>query len=86
MTGGKYTPLTEALVAAALRGETVVRLSFDELSALVGGLPTSAYHRRSWWANGYLVRGKSWGDVGWRVHTVDLPGEQVSFTRENSGS
>ncbi|MBB4908602.1 DUF7662 domain-containing protein [Actinophytocola algeriensis] len=86
MAGGKYLPLTELLMAAARRGESVVRLSFAELSALVGGLPRSAYHRRTWWGNGYLVQGKSWGDAGWRVQAVDLPGESVSFTRENPRS
>jgi hypothetical protein len=84
MTGGKYVPLTEALVTAALSGKSSVRLNFDELTVLVGGLPTSAYHRRSWWANGYLVQGKSWGDAGWRVQQVNLPEEWVSFRRLGS--
>ena len=78
---GKYVPLTDKLTAAAHRGETVVRLTFDELAALVGGLPNSAYHRRGWWANGYLVQGKSWSAAGWRVRRVDLSEGWVSFGR-----
>lgn len=81
---GKYVPLTEALVAAARRGESMVQLSFEELSALVGGLPTSAYRRRTWWGNGYLVQGKAWGDAGWRVRRVDLLEGWVTFSRADS--
>lgn len=82
MAVGKYTPLTETLTAATARGEVTLRLTFRELAALVGGLPTSAYRRREWWANGYLVQAKSWRVVGWRVRRVDLAGEWVSFVRE----
>lgn len=82
MVGGKYASLHRFLVTAASRGQSAVRMSFTEVAELVGGLPTSAYRRRQWWANGYLVQAKSWRCAGWRVSGVNLPGEWVSFTRE----
>ena len=82
MKTGKYRPLSELLAAAACRDEPAVRLSFSEVADLVGTLPTSAYRRRGWWANGYLVQAKSWRSVGWRVRGVDLSEQWVSFVRE----
>ena len=82
MVGGKYATLHRFLVTAAGRGQSAVRMSFAEVAELVGGLPTSAYRRRQWWGNGYLVQAKSWRCAGWRVAGLDLPGEWVSFVRE----
>jgi hypothetical protein len=83
MVGGKYAPLNQFLVAAARDERSTVRMDFAALARLVGGLPTSAYTRRGWWANGYLVQAKSWRGAGWRVREVNLEQEWVSFTRES---
>lgn len=82
MAGSKYAPLTRALVAAGRDGSSTVRMEFAELARLVGGLPTSAYTRRGWWANGYLVQAKAWCGAGWRVREVNLGQEWVLFARE----
>ncbi|HEY8373862.1 MAG TPA: hypothetical protein VIL00_14065 [Pseudonocardiaceae bacterium] len=81
MAGRKYRPLTELLVGLARQGETVVELGFDEIAALVGGLPGSAYRLRQWWSNSYLVQGTSWGSAGWRVTHVDFERQRVRFSR-----
>ncbi len=83
MVGGKYASLHRFLVTAASHGQSTVRMSFAEVADMVGGLPTSAYRRRQWWANGYLVQAKSWRCAGWRVCGIDLPGESVSFALES---
>jgi hypothetical protein len=83
MPGKKYAPLNGFLIAAADRGLSTVEMDFPDLARLVGGLPTSAYRRRQWWANGYLVQAVSWRSAGWRVTKVDLDGERVRFTRDN---
>jgi hypothetical protein len=82
MVGGKYAPLNQALVVAARDGRSTVRMDFVELARLVGGLPTSAYTRRGWWANSYLVQAKAWRSAGWRVCEVNLGQEWVSFARD----
>lgn len=45
---GKYQPLTEHLASLAKNGRKNVEMDFSEVSALVGGLPPSAYHSRQW--------------------------------------
>jgi hypothetical protein len=80
MTGKKYAPLSGLLATATGRGATSVRITFADLAELVGGLPTSAYHRPGWWANGYLVQAMAWRSTGWRVSKVDLSQEWVLFT------
>jgi hypothetical protein len=80
MTGKKYAPLNRLLTEAADTDVTSIQLRFADLAELVGGLPTSAYRRRGWWANGYLVQAVSWRSAGWRVSKVDLVEEWVRFT------
>jgi hypothetical protein len=82
MAGNKYAPLTDLLVRAAHAGNSTMRVDFAELGRVVGGLPTSAYTRREWWANSYLVQAKGWRGAGWRVCEVDLEQEWVLFVRE----
>ncbi|HEV2777806.1 MAG TPA: hypothetical protein VGX25_00240 [Actinophytocola sp.] len=81
MVGKKYAPLHQLLVTAAGNGTSVVRIEFAELADLVGGLPTSAYRRRGWWANGYLVQAVAWRSAGWRVREVNLGQRWVVFVR-----
>jgi hypothetical protein len=46
-------------------------------------LPPSARSHRSWWANDYVshVQSGVWLEAGWRVTTVDLDQEFVTFAR-----
>jgi hypothetical protein len=56
----KYDPLTEALRAAAARGQDTVEMSLRQVADLVGGLPASS-ERRQWWANSSQVQALAWG-------------------------
>ena len=44
----KYDPMFEHLSRA---GDGQVETAFDDIAALVGGLPASAARHRAWWAN-----------------------------------
>ena len=73
----KYQPLHDWLVSAP-RG---IEVGFAEISALVGGLPTTAYRRREWWSNNptHHVQGVAWLGAGRRVSWVDLELQRVRF-------
>lgn len=77
---GKYTALTAWLETA---GPTATA-TFAELSALLpGGLPSSAYLHRAWWANendDRHVQASGWGDAGYQVTAVDFATRTVTFT------
>jgi hypothetical protein len=79
---GKYDPLREHL--ASLDDRTHVRLTFNEIAALVGALPASAWQHPAWWANevdGAHVQAHAWLDAGWRVGLVDQRDEWVELDR-----
>ena len=60
-----------------------LRLSFEEIEAIIGhSLPPSSSHR-SWWANDSVshVQSLQWLDAGWIVASVNVSAEQVTFTR-----
>ncbi|NMM17241.1 MAG: hypothetical protein HHJ14_08945 [Cellulomonas sp.] len=80
----KYEPLTVLLRAAAERGQNTVDLDFDELSAMVGGLPSSA-DRRQWWANSSHVQALAWRAAGFHVERVSLDRRRVRFARGERG-
>jgi len=77
---GKYHPLTLALRAAAGRGQQDVELGFDEIAALVAGLPPSA-GLRQWWANADHSQAHAWRAAGYRVQQVYLDRRRVRFSR-----
>lgn len=62
-----------------------VTMSFTEIGSLVpGGLPSSAYDHRPWWANrhdGNGAQNQGWQSVGWESGEVDMKEETVVFTR-----
>jgi len=61
-----------------------VSLKFAEIEKLIGDqLPWSAREHRSWWANDRTrhVQSKQWLHAGWRVASVNPPGEIVVFAR-----
>lgn len=65
-------------------GTDRIELTFEAVAKIVGGpLPSSAYQHRSWWDNDYHdhVQSREWLGAGWRVWTVDLTGQEVTFAR-----
>ena len=76
---GKYDPLKAYLGG---RGNQVV-MTFDEIAALVGGLPASAREYEAWW-NDYdstHSQCKAWNDAGY-VAEPHLKLLQISFSRQ----
>lgn len=63
------------------RDEPFVTFSFDELDAIVGGLPPSAHAWGAWWTNSIRSRPHSrfWLDAGRRV-SADLVKKVAVFT------
>lgn len=82
---GKYQPLTEYLAALTEAGRQSIEMEFAEVSALVGGLPPSAYEHRAWWANGSLTQQVAWRDADWHVNQVDFARERVRYARGKVG-
>lgn len=75
----KYDPLRDHLRGC---GGSVV-MTFDEVSDLIGGLPSSAYRYSAWWANDDTTHSnnRSWGDAGFRA-APNLDTRIVVFTRK----
>jgi len=74
----KYAPLETYLRSV----KPPMRMTFDEVARLVGGLPPSAYRHQAWWANSRShVEALAWLDAGLRVDEVDLDREVVVFGR-----
>lgn len=73
----RYDALTEYLLASS---EPVVRLTFDELDRIVGGLPESAKKYGAWWANNRTSQAHSrvWLDAGRKV-SLDFRGRVATF-------
>lgn len=77
--GNKYEPLSSFLKGA---DATVLRLSFADLDAFVGGLPQSARDHRTWWGNSpNHPHAAAWMTAGWIVDAVDLNQQQVVLRR-----
>jgi mRNA-degrading endonuclease RelE of RelBE toxin-antitoxin system len=77
----KYLPIACILLKES--GPSA-RFTFAQLEkAIADQLPSSARKHRPWWANerGRHVQASSWLGVGWKVASVDLPGEIVTFNR-----
>ncbi len=78
----KYQPLVNFLTA---QSADEVTLSFAEIMALGGSLPTPAAYRPAWWTSNAAHRRRSqrWRDAGWEVTAVTWrAGERwVTFVR-----
>ncbi len=77
----KYLPL-----AVALLGQTIhsVQFTFPKIESIIGQpLPPAARRYRAWWGNARRghVQASAWLSVGWKVGTVDLSSETVTFER-----
>jgi plasmid maintenance system killer protein len=81
----KYLPLASFLMNQALNGHSV-QLQFKQIEQLIKApFPKSARKYRAWWANekkgGRHVQANAWVSIGWRVFSVDLKTEAVTFAR-----
>jgi hypothetical protein len=83
---GKYDPLAAHLSRIPAH-EAAVTMTFREVSALVGGLPPTAYRLRQWWANDSKVEARAWRAAGWHVDEggVDFNAQTVRFARGKVG-
>ena len=80
--GGKYDPLFVHLKA---QPSMVLRMSFERIADLVGGLPPSALKQLAWWANERRdgtahVQSKAWLDAGYMARP-NLKAQTVTFER-----
>lgn len=78
---GKYDTLGRYLGGLKSELET---LSFGDVEEILGfPLPTSARTYRPWWANDetHVQAVDGWLSVGWKVNSVDLATEIVTFRR-----
>ena len=78
----KYDPLFEFLCRA---GDGPVEMSFDDIDALIGGLPTSAAKhgrggRTSWMWTPLDTFTRAWLNAERTVERVDLAGRRVRFS------
>jgi hypothetical protein len=80
----KYAPLTERLRSQIAESDGTLDMTFDAIGRLVGQLPHSAYRHREWWANGSHAHQRSWQDAGWRVGSIDMRGQRVTFHRTSA--
>ena len=77
----RYAPLARWLQT---QREDKARMTFEQIEQIIGDrLPESARQHRSWWANdaeGH-VQSQQWLEAGWRVATLNMMDEQVTFVR-----
>jgi hypothetical protein len=76
---GKYDPLGQYLRSQTRHDE--VPMSFAEIEAIVGSLPSSARTRREWWVRN-SAGSEAWRSAGWSVRSIDLAAARVVFSRE----
>lgn len=79
----RYAPLAIWLERSPSSHDKV-KLSFNQIEEIISDrLPGSAFNHRSWWANDSVshVQSKQWLDAGWRVSSVSLTSEHVTFSR-----
>lgn len=74
--GAKY----EALGTRIKVGPSPLTLTFQEIDALVDGLPNSSRKHRAWWANDAThSQARAWLAAGRQVINVNLRSERVTF-------
>ncbi len=79
----RYAPLALWLQQQPLRQEKLTR-TFSQIEEIIGEpLPASARQHRSWWANDSVghVQSRQWLDVGWRVASIGMAEENITFAR-----
>lgn len=78
----RYESLTRYLQG---RREAVIRLSFQDIEALIGRpLPPSARRHQAWWANTAThSHADAWLRIGWRTRDLDLAGQRIVFQHDD---
>ena len=80
----KYAPLVDYLNEQ--RNDSVT-VSFDDIACIIGGtLPASARLYPAWWGNdtnGRHVNANEWLNAGWKVESVSLDEERVTFVHRD---
>jgi CBS domain-containing protein len=80
----KYADLATYLQSLPLE-ENTIQLNFADIESLIinAELPKTARQHRSWWANDSVghVQSRQWVEVGWRVSSVNISQERVTFSR-----
>ncbi len=80
----KYDPLT-AFLQRQSSDKDMIRMSFQRLEEIIDGpLPPGAHYDRTWWGNTVnqtRVQAHAWLNAVWKVESVDLAGELVTFVR-----
>lgn len=66
-------------VRSAAEGPLV--LSFDEVGALLGGLPADAYSKKQWWTSARQPHVVVWRREGWAVDAVGFRMQRAAFKR-----
>jgi hypothetical protein len=83
----KYDPLRDYLTRC---GEASLWLSFAEIERLIGdSLPASARRHPAWWGNEQgrtHIQARSWLDVGYETHGLDLNAARVEFVRSSTST
>jgi len=76
----KYDELAKYLKK---QDQDMLRLTFDEVAAIIGDLPQGAYDHRAWWANSasqnHAING--WLNAGWETSQVDMDKKELVFIR-----
>ena len=62
------------------RGGRTVRMRFDEVEAVIGSLPRSAFRHQAWWHESGHSHARAWVDAGYRA-TPDLSAAAVTFRK-----
>jgi hypothetical protein len=82
---GRYDPLTEALRAAAARGQATVELGFGQIEEIIGRRLPASSDQRQWWANTAHSQALAWRTAGFHVEQVYLDRRRVRFARGEVG-
>jgi DNA-binding transcriptional regulator YiaG len=80
--GSKYQPLLDYL--RENRHQDEVTLNFADIEALLNSaLPLSARTQQAWWSNRKkgALQATAWMEAGFRVETVDLDAQRVTFRK-----
>lgn len=75
------TALEERFRLASLEGASSLFMTFDEIGALLGGLPQDAFVQKRWWTNSSAAHVKVWHKEGWTVDGVGFRLQKVAFKR-----
>lgn len=76
-TMGGYEPLTEALRAAAARGQARVELGFGQIEEIIGRRLPASSDQRQWWANTAHSQALAWHIAGFHVEQVYLDRQRI---------